>query len=663
MKINNYLSIFILLTTSKITLAEVTIPSFISNNMVLQRDTELKIWGWASNEETVTVIFNGITRQADADQNHEWIVTFPPMQADGSLEMIIEGENRIVLNEILLGDVYMCSGQSNMEWSLGRCGDRYNEEYDSTSNYTQIRILKVIGTSLQQPNNKVETSSWVIPNKENAHNFSAVAYFFAKELYNKYNVPIGLILNTWGGSSAELWMSSQSLSEFPEISDEFKKVTLGNADRSAQTYKDQITRAKDLDKWIEEAKKLDEGFQDSTSRWKELTLDISEWTPIEVPGNWEDYGLKNVDGLVWFRQEFLLPDSLATQDLKIELGYIEDMDEVWINGILVGSTSEYEVRRVYNIPVGVCKPGRNVIAVRVVDHGWGGGIKGDVKIKSKNYVLAISKKWYYKIGYNFKNMTKFIGPDFYYNTNWSPSSLYNGMIYPFLNYKIKGVLWYQGEANVGRAKQYEKLFPRLILDWRNNWNMGSFPFLYVQLANYCENPDANKITQIQWAALREAQTKGLILPNTGMVTAIDIGEKNNIHPTNKKEVGKRLALLAMKLVYKDTLIIAHSPVFERMTIDRTKIKMYFKNSGSSLLVKDNGYIKNFVVAGRDKKFYPTTAYLANNVVIVTCPKQVKRPVAVRYSWTDYPEPSNFYNKEGLPVLPFRTDNWEISSGY
>ncbi len=644
---------FTFLFISLVSSAEIKLPPLIGDNMVLQRNTELKVWGWADKEEKVTVTFNGKTLETVAGADKKWMLTFPAMQAGGPYEMLLKGENDIVLKNILIGDVWLCGGQSNMDWKMIQCGTMYKTEYDLVKNYSQIRHIKIKETSTSKPFDEFFSSGWKVANSDNLSDFSAVGYFFAKELYSKYKVPIGLLGSNWGGSPAEVWMSPEGLKDFPEIYEEYKKIELDNIEK----IKQQNIRIRDLDKWVAEARDADEGFQENKPKWYEWHQSDKDWKTMQVPGDWNAAGLGDLDGIVWFRKEITLPASAVNQELELDLGNIDDMDVTWFNGSVVGTQDKFDAARVYKIPVGAAKEGKNIIAVRIIDHGGGGGITGNIKIKGKDFEIPISGEWHYKVGYDFKKMAKFYPPDFSYNAGWKPSSVYNAMIFPILNYKIKGAIWYQGESNAGKALQYRRLFPALIKDWRKAWN-ADFPFLYVQLANFKANPVLVATPwQSQWAELREAQAMTLSLPNTGMATAIDIGDPNDIHPKNKQDVGKRLSLLAMKIAYEDKYVLPYSPQFQKMENEGLRVRIHFKETGTGLIVRGGQYVKNFLMAGTDKKFHPAKAYLEDNTIVIDCPKEVATPTAVRYMWADNPEPCNLFTKEGLPALPFRTDDW------
>lgn len=648
-------SLLIVLTlTIDIATAEVKLPPLISDNMVLQRNTELKIWGWAAKEEKVVVQFHGVTKEVITGMDKKWMVTFPAMAAGGPYEMLINGENEISIRNIMIGDVWVCSGQSNMEMTMMECGPIYKAEYEIAKNYQDIRLIKIKHSATSKPFDEFVSNGWTITTAESLQSFSAVAYFYAKELYNKYKIPVGLISSNWGGSPAEVWLSAEGLKEFPEIPEEYKQIEINLADN----IRKQKARERDLDKWVAEARDADEGFQENKPKWYEAHQSDKDWTSIPVPGDWNEHGLGALDGIVWFRKEIDLPASALGSDLELDLGNIDDMDVTWFNGSVIGNSDQFDVYRTYKIPASAVKAGKNIIVVRVIDHGGGGGITGNIKIKGKGFEIPISGAWHYKIGYDFKKMAKFSPPDYSYNANWKPSYLYNGMIYPLLNYKIKGVIWYQGESNCDKALQYRRLFPAVIKDWRKSWNIGDFPFLFVQLANFKGTPVNSSLTgQSPWAELREAQAMTLSLPNTGMATAIDVGDGNDIHPKNKLDVGRRLSVLAMKIAYDDKYVQPNSPQYESMKNEGLQVRLIFKNIGTGLTVRGGQYANNFMVAGSDKKFYPAKAHLEDNNIIIEFPKEVHKIASVRYAWANNPVGCNIYNKEGQPLLPFRTDDW------
>ena len=355
---------------------------------------------------------------------------------------------------------------------------------------------------------------------------------------------------------------------------------------------------------------------------------------------------------MWFRKEIDVPADMTNKPAKLFLGRIVDADSVFINGIFAGTVSyQYPPRR-YELPATLLKPGKNTLVVRVISTNGKGGF-----IPDKRYELLAGGKtidlkgtWQYQVGATADPLP---GTTFF---QYKPGGLFNGMIAPLVNYTIKGVIWYQGEASTGNAREYQQLFPALITDWRQKWHQagattGDFPFLYVQLANYL--PATDQPSESQWAELRQAQLKTLSVPNTAMAVSTDAGEWNDIHPLNKETVGKRLALAAKYVAYHDKNVVYSGPIYQSMKRKGHKIILTFSNTGSGLIVKGGGELKPFAIAGADSQFVWARAKLNGNQVIVWS-DQVPNPVVVRYAWADNPEGANLYNQEGLPASPFTT---------
>ncbi|NJN26749.1 MAG: sialate O-acetylesterase [Cyclobacteriaceae bacterium] len=383
--------------------------------------------------------------------------------------------------------------------------------------------------------------------------------------------------------------------------------------------------------------------------WSDPDTNYTAWKEMDIPQLWESAGLAGLDGVVWFAHEFQLDPQDVLNDLEIHLGQIDDNDIAWINGFKIGETQGYNLHRAYHVAKDQLKTGRNIVVVRVEDTGGGGGIYGeaaDMYVKLSEKKIALSGSWRFRIGKGDFSST--VGP------NSMPSLLYNAMIHPLIPYGIKGAIWYQGESNTSRAYQYRTTFPLLINNWREDWGLGAFPFFFVQLANFMA-PSVQP-EQSAWAELREAQSLTLSLPNTGMATAIDIGEANDIHPRNKQEVGRRLALNAIRVAYHQD-VVASGPSYNAMQIEGNRAMISFDHIGSGLYLKDKyGYVNGFAIAGRDKVFRWARAQIMGDQVMVWS-DMVAEPVAVRYAWGNNPDDVNLYNLEGLPAVPFRTDNW------
>jgi len=557
--------------------------------------------------------------------------------------MEINADNHITLKNIMIGDVWVCSGQSNMDLSMARVKDRYEDVIANSNNPAIKRFFVSKRYNFNTPQEDLQSGYWESANPESILRFTATGYFFAKALYEKYEVPIGLIHASVGGSPAEAWLSEDALKEFPahlETAEKFKDSAYLNqiADKDKAVS----------DAWYSLLQQKDKGLADGQKPWFDTTYDASDWATMNVPGYWADGELGHVNGVIWFRKEIDVPASMTGKPARLLMGRVVDSDKTYVNGKFVGSVSYQYPPRKYDVPENLIKEGKNVIVVRVVNNIGRGGFILDkpYHLTAGGQTIDLKGQWQYKLGATMEPLQPktFI--------EWQPLGLYNGMIAPLLNYTIKGVIWYQGESNAGRPLEYQKLFPAMIADWRRNWNQGDFPFLYVQLANFMEVKD--QPSESNWAELREAQLKTLAVPNTGMAVAIDIGEWNDIHPLNKEDVGKRLALAAQKVAYGDKNVVYSGPLYQSMKIEGNKIIITFTNTGDGLIAKGGGELKHFAIANVDKKFVWANAKIENDEVIVWN-DEITNPVAVRYAWADNPESANLYNKEGLPALAFRTD--------
>jgi len=622
--------------------SHVRLPLLISDNMVLQREKPITIWGWADKGEKVTVLFNKQTKSARTDKNGKWIITLAAEHAGGPFVMTVKGKNSITVNNVLVGEVWVCSGQSNMEWTVRAAKNGEAEIKDS--NYPQIRHFTVQKEVSAKPEEEVKGGDWKAATPENVGDFTAVGFFFARELYNELKVPIGLVHTSWGGTHSETWTSKQAFEQSDEFKDMIAKMPTLNFD--------ELTRKK-TEEIIQRLKGINVTLPvgNEAAAWKEPTFDDSGWPAIKVPQLWEN-ALGDMDGTFWFRKSFLLTAEEAEKGAILELSMIDDRDETYVNGVQVGSTNSYNMKRSYTIPASVLKEGKNVIAVKVIDTGGGGGIYGedkDVRVVTRSgKEIPLAGNWNFRIESIVSAAA--VGPNSY------PTLLFNAMLNPILNFSIRGALWYQGESNAGRAYQYRKAFPLMIQDWRTHFKQGDFPFYFVQLASF-NAANGNSKLGSTWAELREAQTMALSLPSTGMAVTTDIGEATDIHPRNKQDVGKRLAAIALNQLY-DKKRVDGGPAYQSMKPEGNKIRLSFANTGSGLMVKDKyGYLKGFEVAGDDQKFHYAKAWIEGTDVVVSC-DAVDKPVAARFAWADNPEEANFFNQEGFPALPFRTDSWK-----
>jgi len=631
------------------------LPAIFGDHMVLQCNMPVPIWGWAKPNEEVAVILKGkkplVTK---ANEQGRWMVKLPPQPAGGPHELIIRTrEETIRFRDVLFGEVWVCSGQSNMEWPVAWAQNA--KEEIATANFPQIRFFVVEKSIALEPQTDCK-GRWVVCSPETIGGFSAVGYFFGREIHQRLKVPVGLIGTYWGGTPAEAWTELKALESDPDF-----KPILERLPRDRETLRrlqEQYEQA--LAEWNRKIILRDPGNKGEEMGWAKPEFDDSDWATMELPRIFERS--MNIDGAVWFRKVVNIPENWAGKDLVLSLGPIDDYDTTYFNGERIGSTgpetpNSWTVPRRYKVPGKLVKPGANLIAVRVFDMLENGGFTGlpdQMRLElaeGRGEPISLAGSWKFKVEFA-RDASKLPPRPQPPINNWTPTGLFNAMVAPLIPYAIRGVIWYQGESNVARAYQYRKLFPALINSWRKAWGQGDFPFLFVQLANYLER--RQEPTESAWAELREAQLLTLkTVPNTGMAVAIDIGEANDIHPRNKQDVGKRLALAALAIAYGQKIVYS-GPIYRSMKIEGNKIRLFFDHVGSGLVAKGDKLV-GFAIAGKDRKFVWANAKIEGNTVVVWN-EQVPEPVAVRYAWADNPE-CNLYNKEGLPASPFRTDDW------
>jgi sialate O-acetylesterase len=634
-----------LLLFSIISSAQVKLPQLVKDSMVLQREAKVKVWGWASKGEKVTVSFKGKQFRTTTGPDGRWSVLLPPMKAGGPYTMNISGSNKITLKDILVGDVWICAGQSNMVHQMELHKETYAEDIVS-ANYPQIRHFFIPTlTDLQGPKDDLPTGFWKSANPEDVRQFSAVAYFFAKDIHEKYKVPIGLINASVGGTPIEAWTSEEGLKDFPNLVQTIQKnkdtAYVNSLNRRAMAANSNAGKPR---------KQTDKGLTGPLN-WYDPAYTPKEWRTINIPGYWEDQGINNLNGVVWYRREIDVPPSMTGLPAKVALGRIVDADQLYVNGKQVGNTTYQYPQRRYQLPAGLLRPGKNIFVIRVTNQAGKGGF-----VPNKPYYLAAGKDtidlkgyWQYKVGEAFDPRNAVYVPGI--SAQNQPSALFNAMVAPLVNYNMKGILWYQGESNAGRPAEYTNLLPAFIKDWRQQWGQPNAPFLFVQLPNFMEVDYLP--AESNWALMREAQMKALSVPNTAMAVAIELGEWNDIHPDNKEDVGLRLALAARKMAYGEN-IVASGPLFQSAVPEGNRIAITFSNTGSGLVANDGEELSEFAIAGADKKFVWANAKIEGDKVIVWN-EDVPAPLYVRYAWADNPDNPNLYNKEGLPAAPFRTD--------
>ena len=635
--------------------ATVRLPRLVGSHMVVQRGRPVPVWGWAAPGEAVQVTFQGHGYAASLpDASGRWQAILPATAAGGPYTLTVQGQNTLVLTDVLVGDVWLASGQSNMQFKVkdpnpgGYQPVQDADQEIAAAHYPRLRMLTVSQALAYQPQTEAASSTWQVCSPATVADFSAVAYFFGRGLLQRYHVPIGLVVSSWGGTPAEAWVSAEGLRAFPE----FQPALAEFARRSTALADDQRRYEARQQELLHHGRALDHGYLPGGRTWADPGFDARAWPTMPVPGPWESQpSLGGYDGIVWFRKELDLPAEMAGQPLTLSLGQIDDADSTYFDGQLIGHTTGYAALRTYPVPAALVRPGRHVLAVRVVDTGGGGGLMGGapLQITGAGRPLPLAGPWQYQPGLPPAEAPQ---PPYPGGGSQAPSVLYNAMLAPLLPLALKGVIWYQGETNVGRAAQYQHLLPALITDWRQRFGPPDLPFLFVQLANFL--PAQAQPGPSAWAALREAQAAALALPRTGMATAIDVGVADDIHPHNKQAVGYRLALAAARTAYGETNVTASGPVLAGYTVTGPAVRLRFNSQGSGLAVRGDT-LRGFAVAGADRQFRWATARLVGSEVVVQSPL-VPHPVAVRYDWADNPA-GTLVNRAGLPALPFRTDAW------
>jgi sialate O-acetylesterase len=642
------------------------LPSLIGDNMLLQQKTTAKIWGKANPGSKISVSASWKSGgQAIAGKDGKWLVNITTPEAGGPYTLSVSaGDTAITIKNVLIGEVWFCSGQSNMEMPVAGWPPAdtimHSLSTIASASIPEIRLFNVEKKISGDPLDDC-TGKWVESTPSTVLPFSATAYFFGKKLHNELHVPVGLIESAWGGTPSESWTSSESLQNVGEFVKEIKAI------------KESAPLQAEYQLWLNTHKQV-EVKPAGTDQWKDVSFNDEnipstefndkEWPVMALPTEFETV-IGDFDGAVWFRKTIEIPKNMTGKELALSLGPIDDMDRTFFNGKLIGSTEVsgfWNADRNYIIPAALVKSGTSTISVRVLDTQGGGGIYGapekmKLSLKSDAKIFVPLKgDWKYQPVAELKN-TKFYLYDMSKNEFQSrkrpvnigagtPSVLYNGMVSPVLPYQIKGAIWYQGEANVGRAGQYAKIFPAMIQNWREAWGIKDFPFYFVQIAPYVYAG----VDSTESAYLREAQASALKLNETGMAVTLDIATVNNIHPPFKKEVGERLALLALNADYGMKSPFS-GPVYKSSSVSAGYIKIQFDNVGEGLTSKDEK-LKEFEIAGKDGKYIKAQAKIVNNEVLVSSTK-IKEPVSVRYCWRNGAVASLF-NKEGFPAWQFRT---------
>jgi sialate O-acetylesterase len=616
-------------------------PMF-GDNMVLQREKPIRFWGWAKAGESIQVELAGHAATATTGPDGRWQVEMAAPAPGGPYTVNISSARQsVTLHEVLVGDVWLCGGQSNMELGLSRA--KNGAEEIKSANHPEIRFFKVREQAVYSPAATVQ-GAWEICSPQTAGEnggFSAVAYFFGRKLQAELHVPIGLVEDCVGGTPAESWMSPESLHQLKDFDAPLAEIARLHK-KGGPEYGSFLMH------WLDEYD-LGQGHG-----WQAADLDDSSWKPVQIPGGFSELGVAEVPGIGWFRREFTLPDPLPAGTPVLHLGVIEKMDTAWLNGRWVGASSWVENPRAYQIGDGILKPGKNVIAIRVVKIKTPGGFLSKPDDLSLTFAdetkIPLAGGWRGALSADCRPPHPL--PLTYENYPTMPAILFEGMIQPVAPFSIRGAIWYQGEANFQRAHQYRTLLPMLIGDWRKVFQQGDFPFYIVSLPKFMAHRDSPG--DDAWSELREAQAlTAATVKNSALAVTVDTGEADNIHPAEKQIVGERLALCALADEYGKKIPSA-GPVFVSAEKIPGALKLKFKNAGGGLVVK-GGRLEEFSVAGKDRRWHWAEARIDGDSVIVSSP-DVPEPAAARYAWQANPQ-ATLFNGAGLPAGPFRTDDW------
>lgn len=622
------------------------VAKLFTNGVVLQRNAPIPVWGSGSPRERVVVRFKGNSTSTIVDSAGRWSVAFPASAAGGPFEISVDGSGQhLHVADVMIGDVWVASGQSNMEFPLSLATDA--PRVIAAAHDSLIREFKVPASWSEQPSDDLAGGSWAPADPRHVAAFSAVGYFFARELRAAEHVPIGIVNATWGGSAIETWLSADA-----------QGLDAAGPARSVASERARLDSLRDAFRGRFGDLTKDSGLVNGSSPWASPTLDDARWARISVPALWESKGYDALDGVAWYRTTVRLTEEEAARGATLSLGPIDDDDITWVNGVEVGRTQGYNVPRQYEVRAAALHPGENVIAVRVVDYGGGGGIYGtpdQITLKTGSATYRLAGDWKFRVA------------EIHLETdgqrlNKLPAITYNKMVHPLLAMPIKGVIWYQGESNANneaQARAYRGQFQQLITSWRRAWRHGrngDFPFLWVQLPNYGAIDPVPLSSGGAWAVQRAAMAEALTLAHTGQAITIDVGEANDIHPKDKLDVGHRLAVVARRVAYGED-VRSSGPTYRDFTLRKGRVVVRFANVDGGLLSHaSDGRVGAFAVAGVDRHFVWASARVEGDHVLVWSDR-VPNPVAVRYAWANNPADANLYNRAGLPAVPFRSDRW------
>jgi sialate O-acetylesterase len=628
------------------------LAQLFSDGAVVQRDIPIPVWGWTQPLSTVRVRLGGNEAVGIAADDGKFLVRLPAMPAGGPHTLTAtdtQTSQSATAQDVYVGEVWLASGQSNMEWTLASTGADGQATIAAANDplLRMFRLPKVARLGAQRDTN----AAWRSASPRHAPLFSAVAHHFAARLRRELNVAVGVVDNSWGGTMIEAWIGRAWLVRNPHTA---AVIARTDADLHHPDYLERFRNA-DLQYTA------DPGNRGHGQGWADAEHDDSDWLLGPLPRPWQNLG-HNHSGVFWFRKAVEIPAAWAGKPLLLRLGSVDKQDITYFNGRQVGAmgrgfeTEHWNKNREYTVPGELVRAGRNVIAVRAYSFVFAGGMLGPADVMDltpadgSGQTIPLAGEWRYRNEHNFGLVVPAAPPLGQDNPN-TPCILHGSMVAPVQPYALRGAIWYQGESNAGRADEYHSLMLDLIRGWRHEWGQGDFPFLFVQLANY-RGPASYDLAST-WARVRDAQRLTLREPGTGMAVAIDIGEELDIHPINKRDVGERLARWALARTYQRN-VVASGPLYRQITLEGPRVRVHF-DFAQGLAAKD-GELKTFVLAGSDRQFRPARARVEGCSVVVES-DDVAAPIAVRYAWSDNPVGCNLVNGEGLPASPFRSDNW------
>lgn len=637
--------------------ADVQLAGMFSDNMILQRDSGAPVWGTADPSEPITLTIQDQKITTVTGLDGKWRAVFQGLKAGGPFTLTVTGTTqKITLNNVAVGDIWICSGQSNMEYRLA------DKDEIAKANYPDIRYYSVSNLAQLDPVTD-EKGKWQIVTPATVTILTATGYYFATNIQRELGIPIGLIRCSWSGARIEPFIAGEDLDSVPGL----KEVSDTAIQKLRDVAKDAEKFPLDLEAWQEKYGRADTENKGFAAKWADPAFDDKDWISVVTPGDWSKLGAPN-GGVIWLRKTVQLPPEAAGKDFTLSTGATHVMDTTYFNGEQVGtvgttSPDYWNAGSDVIVPGRLVKAGANLIALRLVSQ------------RSKEYPLypgsrlglhvadpkSVSDDWLAKVETTYTALPDGALAELPQPPTAkafvTPSTIFNGTIRPITSYGIKGVLWYQGESSAANPWAYRTLLPLLIKSWRTHWGIGDFPFYIVQLPNFGIPPTFPGQGDLHWAELREAQLLTWEkVPNTAMSVSIDVGRDDNLHPPDKKDIGYRLSLLALGNTYGRKIEYS-GPIYDSMTVEANKIRLKFTHLGGGLIAK-GGRLQQFVICGADQKWHGGEAVIDGDTVVVSSP-DVVAPVAARYAWAAAPDGCNLYNQAGLPASPFRTDDWPV----